>query len=244
MKLNEGYFLPSKYKDKEDIIDSAKQFMEVIFSDKFYKDMMFGLNRTKFRNMSTRKGNKEITSGFANTVDIDAFEYAAKKNKLDTADPKAYNQVRNKLYKRATKALGQQKIFFNKKFWGRKDETDKILLLVHEMIHVVQPYTADLKKTQEKIYRIFKESWKDKSKPFSLSKILLDSPDGTDEGLAGRVSEIIPYIISDGIYTKYITEEGTKKVIDCLKNSRLINPNDEFGFWDTRFENMIEDSKQ
>ena len=242
MKLNEGYFVSSKYKDKEKFIDAAKNFMQVIFSEKLYNDILFGLKRTKFRNMSTREEKKEVSAGYANTVDIDAFEHSTKKLGVETKMPKTYNLVRNKIYKRATKSLDHQKIFLNRRYWNNNEDTEKILLLTHEMIHVVQPYTPELRKASEDLYQIFKRNWAEDSGDFLLSKILTNNPD--DEAIAGRKSEIIPYLISDGWFTMWLTEEGVKEAVEYLKRCDLLNVNDEFGFWDIRFKGLVEQYKE
>lgn len=243
MKLNEGYFFSSKYKDKEGLIQIALRVIDTIFSEETAKDIRFGFNRTKFREMAGRQLKKEPnTAGYNNSCDVEGFDNAlANYSKTNPGQEKQVSKFRNKLYKRATKALDKPKIYINTKQWKDPNYNDaqKVMTLIHEMIHTVQKYTPGIKKAEKDIYNIYKKNWKGPG-PFSLSKILFDSEELKDEA---KPAEIFTYLLSDGIYSKYLTEEGVEELIRYLKTCGLINPNDKLGFWKSKFEEMRDDNK-
>lgn len=243
MKLNEGYFFSSKYKDKEKILEAAESVIDGLFSEEFAKDIKFGLSRTKFRNMSTREA-KELptTVGYSNSVDVDHWEKMVSPFKDKEEFKKQVEKKRNALYKFATRNLDRQKIYFNKNLWNSKDmnETRKLLLAIHEMIHTIQPYTSRLKKVEQDIYDILRRGWKPENEEFSLSRVLLGEK---NNDAVDRLSEVFTYIVSDRINTEFLTKKGTEELIKYLKNCGLLNKNDPLGFWKFKFSEMREDNK-
>ena len=242
--LNEGHFFSSKYKDKDQLIPTALQVIDTIFSKKTANDIRFGFNKTKFREMADRDSErKNGTSGYNNSPDTDAFDSAISKYRKEHPEAeKDVYKVRSKFYKKATKALDKPRIYLNTKQWKERNLNDarKVMTLVHEMIHTVQKYTPSILKAQKDIYNIYKENWKGPG-PFSLSKVMLGSDKFASEA---RLSEILTYLVSDVTYTEYLTEEGVEKLISYLKSCGLINPNDELGFWESKFEEFREDNKR
>lgn len=243
MRLNEGYFFSSKYKDKEGLIQTALQVIDIIFSKETAKDIRFGFNRTKFREMASRDSErKNGTAGYNNNPDTDSFDSAVSKyGKEHPEAEKDIYKVRSKFYKKANKALDKPRIYLNTKQWKEKNFNDaqKVMTLIHEMIHTVQKYTPSILKAQKDIYNIYKENWKGPG-PFSLAKVMLGSDEFASEA---RLSEILTYLVSDVTYTEYLTKEGVEKLISYLKNCGLINPNDELGFWKSKFEEMRDNNK-
>ena len=243
MKLNEGYFFSSRYKDKEGLIQAALQVIDTIFSEEMAKDIRFGYNKTKFREMSIRDSIKnQSTSGYNNNHDVESFDKALSAySEKNPGQEKQVDKIRTRFYKSATKALDKPKIYLNTKRWKEinQDDANKVMTLIHEMIHTVQKYTPKIKKAEKDIYNIYRKYWKGPG-PFSLSKILF----GTDElGSEARLVEVFTYLVSDEIYTEYLTEEGVEELIRYLKTCGLINPNDELGFWKSKFEELREDNK-
>lgn len=244
MRLNEGYFFSSKFKDKEALIPSALQVIDAIFSKQTANDIRFGFNKTKFREMSERDKEKRFgVAGYNNSPDIEGFEtFISNFRKNNPNKEKNINKVRTRLYKKATKALDKPKIYLNVKEWEKQNLSDahKILTLVHEMIHTVQKYTPGIIKAEKDLYNIYKNNWVG-PKPFSLSKILFGTNNLASEA---RPVEIFTYLVSNGVHTEFLTKEGVEKLISYLKHCGLINPNDELGFWETRFEEFREDNKK
>lgn len=243
MKLNEGYFFSSKYKDKEGIIEATLQVIDEIFSPEFVKSLRYGFNRTHFREMSGRDFKKKgHTSGYSNNVDVDEMDKRfADYVKLHPEAKKFADKLRVKTYRYAKRALDNQKIFLNTRAWKEKsfDETRKIQTVMHEMIHTIQAYTPILKKVENDILKIYKDNWRGPG-DFSIAKINLGTDNHKD---ADRASEIFTYIVSDRLNTEFLTEKGVEKLIAYLKKCGLINPKDKFGYWDAKFEEMIEDNK-
>ena len=243
MKLNEGYLFSSKYKDKEGIVEAALQVIDEIFSPEFAKALRFGYDRTHFREMSLRDYKKKrLTSGYSNNVDVDEMDRRfADYVKLHPEAKDFADKLRVKTYKYAKKSLDKQKIFLNTRMWKQMgmDETRKIQTVLHELIHTIQAYTPELKKVENDILKIYKENWRGPG-DFSIAKINLGTDNHKD---ADRLSEIFTYIVSDRLNTEFLTEKGVEKLITYLKKCGLINPNDRFGYWDSKFEEMREDNK-
>ena len=243
MKLNEGYFFSSKYKDNEGIIQAALQVIDEIFTPEFAQALRYGYSRVHFREMSGRDYKKKgHTSGYSNNVDVEEMD--KRFDDYVKAHPEAKdfaNKLRKKTYRYAKKALDRQKIFLNTRTWKEKnfDETRKIQTVMHEMIHTIQAYTPILKKVENDILKIYRDNWRGPG-DFSIAKINLGTDAHKD---ADRLSEIFTYIVSDRLNTEFLTEQGVKKLIAYLKKCGLINPNDKFGYWDAKFEEMIEDNK-
>ena len=242
IQLNEGYFFSSKYKDKEGILDATLQVIDEIFTPKFAKDLRFGYNRVHFREMSGKDFKKKgYTSGYSNNVDVDELDKRFADYVKQHPEAKGFaDKLRVKSYKYAKKALNNQKIFLNTRAWKEKDfdVTRKIQTLMHEMIHTIESYTPEVKKAANDILKIYKDNWRGPG-DFSIAKINL----GKECKDADRLSEIFTYIVSDRLNTEFLTEEGVEKLIAYLKKCGLINPNDKFGYWDSKFEEMREDNK-
>ena len=243
MKLNEGYFFSSKYKDKEGIIQAALQVIDKIFTPEFAKALRFGYDRVRFREMSTKDYKKKgHTSGYSNNVDVGEMDKRFADYVKQHPEAKDFaDKLRIKTYKYAKKALNKQKIYLNTKAWKERDfdETRKIFTVIHEMIHTIQSYTPEIRKVENNILKIYKDNWRGPG-DFSIAKINLGSDAHKD---ADRLSEIFTYIVSDRLNTEYLTEEGVDKLIAYLRKCGLINPNDEFGYWESKFEEMKEDNK-
>ena len=227
IKLNEGLFFTGKYRDKESVVETAKQAAEILFTEEFYNHLMFGLEKTKLRTMSaleSHRGGKN-NAAYANSVDVESFEEGSKAlDDLKKANPKLYNALKYRVYKRATKTIDHQKIVINPKYMkkqtGDAGFTNKVLTVLHEMIHIIQPYTPSLRKVENNIYNIMKEGWNDKYGEFMISRVLLN----TDIPDVNKKNEVFTYIVSNRIYTEYLTKKGVENLIDYLKNCGLINP--------------------
>lgn len=243
MKLNEGYFFSSKYKDKEGILDATLQVIDEIFTPEFAKALRYGYGRTHFREMSVRDSKKRgHTSGYSNNVDVEEMDKRIENYVKEHPEAKEQGiRLKAKSYKWAGRALNNQKIFLNTRAWKERDfdVTRKIQTLMHEMIHTIESYTPEVKKVANNIFKIYKNNWRGPG-DFSIAKINL----GEDHKDADRLSEIFTYIVSDRLNTEFLTEQGVERLIAYLKKCGLINPNDRFGYWDSKFEEMREDNKK
>ena len=243
IQLNEGYFFSSKYKDKEGILDATLQVIDEIFTPEFAKALRYGYGRTHFREMSARDAKKRgHTSGYSNNVDVEEMDKRIEDYVKEHPEAKEQGiRLKAKSYKWASRALNNQKIFLNTRAWKERgfDVTRKIQTLMHEMIHTIESYTPEIKKVANNIFKIYKNNWRGPG-DFSIAKINL----GEDHKDADRLSEIFTYIVSDRLNTEFLTEQGVERLIAYLKKCGLINPNDRFGYWDSKFEEMREDNKK
>ena len=243
MKLNEGLFLQGNYKDKKSLIANAVNVIYDIFSKPVAEELLEGLGRTKFKTMPLFSKDRKDSGAFTNSGFVNDRKDFLDKHKEDYyKSPNRFNKDTEKIEKEVQRNLGNQKIILNPKDI-RKSGDDYALKIIHELIHVAYPYSKSLVKACEDIYDIFKDNWNPEGGTFYISKVLRGTLDR--EGASSKKSEILPYIISNDIYTEFLTKEGTYKLIDYLKKSGLLNLKDEGKtFWDNEFNKMIENNKK
>ena len=243
IQLNEGLFLQGNYRDKKGLIVNAVDIIYDIFSKPVAEELMDGLGRTKFKTMPLFSKNRESYNAYTNEAFANDLRHTLKRGeKQYYKNPNNINKkFIDKREKNILDNLNNKKIVVNPETI-RKKKGNYALILVHELIHVAYPYSESLVKACEDIYKIFKENWNPDGEAFFISKVLRGTINR--DGSSSKISEILPYIVSDDINTEFLTEEGTYKLINYLKTCGLLNLKDGKEFWEKKFKNMIEKNKE
>ena len=242
-RLDEGLFLQGNFKDKKGLTASTTNIIYDIFSKPIAEELLEAIGRTKFKTMPLFSRDRKDTGAYTNGAFMnDKKDFLDKHKKEYYKKLDYFNKSIEKTERRVAKNLDNQKIVLNSKYIKKEGDAYP-LVIIHELIHVAYPFSKSLVKACEDIYKIFKENWNPDGGTFYISKVLVGSLDRDNS--SSRKSEILPYIISDDIHTEFLTEEGTHKLIDYLKNSGLLNLGDEGKkFWDDKFNKMLKSNNK
>ena len=244
IQLNEGLFIEGNFKDKKGLIAKAVNTIYDIFSKPVAEELLEGLGRTKFKALPLFSNKREWAGAYTNEAFSDDLKhYLSKHEKEYYKNPNRFNKKTiDKREKNILNSLDNQKIVINPDSLKKNGVDNYALVLIHELIHAAYPYSKSLVKVCNDIYNIFKSNWNSDGEAFFISKVLRGTINREKE--SSKISEILPYIISDDIHTEFLTEKGTYKLIDYLKSCGVLNLKEGREFWEKKFQKMIENNKK